>query len=100
MKTKITLIIIVGSLALAFFARAYMNSQGPTVYEAPKVEVATSTPIELSKVEEAQAKLDAAKVLLDEEEKTILAEIATNELRLEDIRKVRLSFSQAPNQPK
>lgn len=66
-----------------------------------EVSVATSTPVvvvELSNVEKAKEQLDQAKKLLDDEENMILAEIDAREARLEEIREVRMSFSQAPNQ--
>lgn len=50
----------------------------------------------LDHVSEAQKQLNEAKRLLDAEEAKILAEIEEKEARLEEIREVRLSFSQAP----
>jgi len=47
---------------------------------------------------EAQKQLDEAKYLLNTEEAKILSEIDEKEARLEEIRAVRLSFSQAPGQ--
>jgi len=88
-------IIIAVGVALALTALALY--QKPVEYVAPTVE----TPVEVIKkdsVSEAQRQLDEAKKLLDEEETKILAEIKEKEARLEEIRKVRLSFSQAPSQ--
>ncbi len=52
--------------------------------------------VPLDQVSEAQKQLNEAKRLLDAEEAKILAEIKEKEARLEEIREVRLSFSQAP----
>lgn len=93
MKIIIGLII---SILLAGGAYLY-NKQEPVEYIAPAQEEII-TQVELNKIAEAQKQLDEAKRLLDEEEDTLLAEIAERETRLEEIRKVRLSFSQAPSQ--
>ena len=92
--------IIITLLALAVIAGlAYtLSTQEPVEYVAPvQVETEGVTQVELNKIAEAQRQLDEAKRLLDEEEDALLAEIAEKELRLEEIRKVRLSFSQAPS---
>ena len=91
MKIIIGLII---SILLAGVAYIY-NKQEPVEYVAP-VQEEIITQVELNKIAEAKKQLDEAKRLLDEEEQTILNEIAERETRLEEIRKVRLSFSQAP----
>lgn len=73
-------------------------TQKPKSYTAtPQVE-APKQVIQKDNVSEAQRQLNEAKKLLDDEEKSILAEIKAKEERIEEIRKVRLSFSQAPKQ--
>ena len=59
----------------------------------PKQEV-----VEKNNVSEAQRQLEEANRLLNEEEAKLLAEKSEIEKKLEDIRKVRMSFSQAPKQ--
>lgn len=53
-------------------------------------------PAPTDNVSEAQKALDEAKKILDAEENTIKEDIKKSEARLEEIRQVRLSFSQAP----
>lgn len=91
--SKIVIAVIIAAVGVA----AYFQFNSDVTYIAPE-RVATSTPevIELDNVSEAQKQLNEAKKLLDEEETKILAEIADRETRLEEIREVRLSFSQAP----
>lgn len=90
--------IIIAVIIVAVGVTAYLQFNSDVTYVAPERVVATSTPevIELDNVSEAQKQLNEAKKLLDEEEAKILAEIADRETRLEEIREVRLSFSQAP----
>jgi len=92
-----TMKIIIGILGVVIVAGLVyrINMQEPIEYVAP-VQEEIITQVELNKIAEAQKQLDEAKRLLDEEEDTLLAEIAERETRLEEIRKVRLSFSQAP----
>lgn len=92
--SKIIIAVIIAALGIG----VYLQLNSDVTYTAPEQEVATSTPevIELDNVSEAQKQLNEAKKLLDEEEAKILAEIADRETRLEEIREVRLSFSQAP----
>lgn len=70
----------------------------PAEYTAPLVETKEVVKQEVNNISEAQRQLDEAKKLLEEEENKLLAEIKEREGRLEEIRKVRLSFSQAPKQ--
>lgn len=92
--SKIIIAVIIAAVGVV----AYLQFNSDVTYVAPEREIATSTPevIELDNVSEAQKQLNEAKKLLDEEEAKILAEIADRETRLEEIREVRLSFSQAP----
>ena len=100
--------IIIGLVISLFLAGlAYtLQKQEPIEYVAPKIE-APQEIIKQDSVSEAQKQLDEAKRLLDEEDAKLRTEItaieqeakvkvAEKELRLEEIRKVRLSFSQAP----
>lgn len=90
-------IIIIGIVGVAILTGiGYTYIDEPTEYVAP-VQVATST-VEINNISEAQKQLNEAKRLLNEEEQKILGEIAERETRLEEIREVRLSFSQAPDQ--
>lgn len=86
-------IIIAILVTLALGTLAYFQSREPIEYVAPVVEEVVQT----DNVTEAQRQLNEAKKLLDEEEQKILTEIKDKETRLEEIRKVRLSFSQAPS---
>lgn len=81
------------ALATVFFTGVL--KQEPVEYIAPAAP-AVEEPEPVDNVSEAQKQLDEAKRLLAEEEEKLLAEIATKEARLEEIREVRLSFSQAP----
>lgn len=75
----------------------YFTSRPEEVsYVQPTIATSTIEVVEVDNVTEAQRQLNEAKKLLDTEEQNILSEIATKETRLEEIRKVRLSFSQAP----
>lgn len=79
---------------LTLGAYLYMSKESVTEYEAPTTEEVMPT----DNVSEAQKQLNEAKRLLAEEEETLLSEIDEREARLEEIRSVRLSFSQAPEQ--
>lgn len=88
--------IYIGTLIVGAVVTALYLNQEPVKYEAvPQVE-APKQVIQKDNVSEAQRQLNEAKKLLDDEEKSILAEIKAKEARIEEIRKVRLSFSQAP----
>jgi len=114
---------VVGSLIIlgSIVSVLYVLDNAGTIEVQNPVQTATSTvEVETDNVSEAQKQLNEAKRLLDEEEKTKLAEIAEieanaaatiaeieakkesdiseREARLEEIRAVRLSFSQAPAQ--
>lgn len=93
--------IVIAVIIVAVGVAAYLQFNSDVTYVAPEKVVATSTPevvVELDNVSEAQKQLNEAKKLLDEEEATIQEDIKKSEARLEEIRKVRLSFSQAPKQ--
>ena len=95
-KLKIVLIILAVAAAAVF---ALINIGSTETYVAPEAApVVEEVAAPVDSVLEAQKQLDEAKFLLDTEEAKILSEIAAKESRLEEIRKVRLSFSQAPGQ--
>lgn len=75
---------------------ALINFGSTETYTSPEPEPVVEEPAPVDNVSEAQKQLDEAKRLLAEEESKLLAEIKEREDRLEEIREVRLSFSQAP----
>lgn len=95
---KITLALF-GIAVLGLGVFAITREQTIEVQNPAVAENATSTvEVELDNVSEAQKQLNEAKSLLDEEDALIAKEIETLEARREEIRAVRLSFSQAPAQ--
>jgi hypothetical protein len=97
MKKFIKNVKVVAVILLVGAAAVYaLSTFAPTeVYVAPEPEpVVEEAPTD--NVSEAQKQLNEAKRLLDNEEKMLLAEIQEKESRIEEIRQVRLSFSQAP----
>jgi hypothetical protein len=95
MKKQISItVLLVVSCAIGY---ALIHRE-PVEYVAPTTEIKQVIKQEVNNISEAQKQLDEAKKLLEEEENKILAEIKEREGRLEEIRKVRLSFSQAPKQ--
>lgn len=105
MKTiKILFILFIPLFATVGVIKAleYLENEANVEYVAPEVvtqvTAAVLPTVEKSNIDKAQEQLNEAKRLLDEEEKLILAEIDEREKRLEEIREVRLSFSQAPDQ--
>ena len=96
MKKIFVIGLIVCGVVSAFVILGMSNQP---IYIENVQEVATSTvEVEVNNISEAQKQLNEAKRLLAEEEDKILAEIAERETRLEEIRAVRLSFTEAPAQ--
>jgi len=90
--------IIIGLAILAVAGIGiYLTQEKSVEYVAP-ITVVTTPIIEIDNVSEAQKQINEANRLLNEEEKELLTQKADIEAKLENIRKVRLSFSQAPKQ--
>jgi len=90
-------IIIIGLSILAVAGIGiYLTQEKQVEYVAPVTAI--QTVIEIDNVSEAQKQINEANRLLNEEEKELLTQKADIETKLENIRKVRLSFSQAPKQ--
>ena len=96
MNTKQLVTIISVVIAIGLIAHALIGRGSVQEYSAPEPVIEMVVPVD--NVSEAQKQLNEAKRLLDAEEQSILLEIAEKENRLEGIREVRLSFSQAPGQ--
>lgn len=95
MKKLLPAGIIIALLGAGVYA--LINFGSTETYTSPEPEpVVEEEPAPVDNVSEAQKQLDEAKRLLAEEESKLLAEIKEREDRLEEIREVRLSFSQAP----
>lgn len=90
-----SVLVVIGVIGIGM----YTGSQ-KVEYQAPEVveEIVSAPVVEKSNVEKAREQLEEAKRLLNDEESLILAEIDAREDRLEEIREIRLSFTEAPNQ--
>jgi len=89
-------IIIIGLSILAVVGIGiYLTQEKQVEYVAP---VTATIQTVIDNVSEAQKQINEANRLLNEEEKELLTQKADIETKLENIRKVRLSFSQAPKQ--
>jgi uncharacterized protein HemX len=93
MKT-IAKLSVVAALGIGIYFYFTANTTEYVYQAEPAPVVEEVKPVD--QVSEAQKQLNEAKRLLDSEETKILAEITEKEARLEEIREVRLSFSQAP----
>ena len=94
MKTIIIALVLIGVSATAL----YFTQSKQEYVQVPTIEINKEVIVEKNNVTEAQKQIEEANKLLNEEEAKLLAEKAVIETKLEDIRKVRLSFSQAPKQ--
>lgn len=95
-KAKITVVLLAVIAAAIYALINFGTTEEYTKPVAPVIEEVEE--VQIDNVSEAQKQLNEAKRLLNDEETKILSEIATREDRLEEIREVRLSFSQAPGQ--
>jgi len=95
-KVKIVFILVLVVAAAVYALINFGITETYTAPEAAPVVEEVAAPVD--SVLEAQKQLDEAKYLLNTEEAKILSEIDEKEARLEEIRAVRLSFSQAPGQ--
>ncbi len=91
-KTFYTIIAIVIAVAGIYYLSTISSTTEYVSQPTPDVVEVQPT----DNVSEAQKQLDEAKKILDAEETTIKEDIKKSEARLEEIRQVRLSFSQAP----
>jgi len=83
--------------AMLFQSFATLLPSLPTeviAYEAVRTEFVSDT----DTISTAKTQLENAKKLLTAEEALLLSEIDAHEKRLEEIREIKMSFSQAPDQ--
>jgi peptidoglycan hydrolase CwlO-like protein len=92
-KTFIAILAAMAVIGGIYLTNSFSSTTEYVAQPAPVTEV-----VPTDNVSEAQKQLDEAKKILDAEETEIKEDIKKSEARLEEIRQVRLSFSQAPGQ--
>lgn len=96
MKNK-SFLAVIAIIMVAAGVYYFSQISSTTEYQAEPTPAVTE-PVQMDQILEAQKQLDEAKKILDLEENGIKEDIKKSEARLEEIRQVRLSFSQAPGQ--